>query len=65
MAAEISMQPHPTSPHPRLVLARTPTRVYAVTYAEPYPSPAEAEALWRDERRAFRPYDETRGQYCA
>jgi hypothetical protein len=38
-------------------------RVYAVTFAEPFPTDEEAQQLWRDERRAFRPYDEMTGRY--
>jgi len=38
-------------------------RVYAVTYAEPFPTVEDARELWRTERRAFRPYDETTGRY--
>lgn len=38
-------------------------RIYAVTYAEPFPSEAEVRKLWVEERTAFYPYDESAGRY--
>jgi hypothetical protein len=55
---------HPTSPAHKIVKAITARgRVYAVTFAEPFPTEAEARQLWREERRAFRPFDESTGRY--
>jgi hypothetical protein len=55
---------HPTSGAHKIVKAITRGRVYAVTFAEPWPTVEEARELWRTERRAFHPYDETTGRYC-
>jgi hypothetical protein len=63
MVAQITILNDSHSPAHKLVKASTATRVYAVTFAEPFPSQAEAEALWRDDRRAFRPYNESTGRY--
>ena len=62
-SATITITAHPTSAAHRLVTAVSRGRVYAVTFAEPFPSVEEARQLWREERRAFRPYDETTGRY--
>jgi hypothetical protein len=61
--AHITIMNHPTSPAHTLVKAVSRGRVYAVTFAEPFPTDEEAQQLWRDERRAFRPYDEMTGRY--
>jgi len=63
MAIHIEIVQHPTSPAHKIVKALSRGRVYAVTFAEPFPTEEEARQLWRDERRAFRPYDETTGRY--
>jgi hypothetical protein len=62
-AVQIEIRPHPTSPAHKIVKAISRGRVYAVTFAEPFPTVEEARQLWREERRAFRPYDETTGRY--
>ena len=59
----IRIVPHPTSAAHRVAKVESRGRIYAVTYAEPFPSVAEVKALWRTERKAFRPYDETTGRY--
>ena len=61
--AHITIMNHPTSPAHKIVKAVSRGRVYAVTFAEPFPTDEEAQQLWRDERRAFRPYDEMTGRY--
>jgi len=61
--AHITIMNHPTSPAHKIVKAVSRGRVYAVTFAEPFPTEAQARDLWRTERRAFRPYDETTGRY--
>jgi len=63
MAVQIEIINHPTSPDHKIVKAISRGRVYAVTYAEPFPSEEDVRQLWRTERRAFRPYDETTGRY--
>ena len=60
---QIEIVDHPTSPVHKLVKAISRGRVYAVTFAEPFPTVEEARQLWREERRAFRPYDEITGCY--
>jgi hypothetical protein len=59
----IEISNHPTSPAHTIVKAISRGRVYAVTFAEPFPTEAEARQLWREERRAFRPFDESTGRY--
>lgn len=61
--AHIEIINHPTSPAHKIVKAIARGRVYAVTFAEPFPTREEARQLWREERRAFRPFDETTGRY--
>ena len=63
MVAQISILNDPHSPVHKIVKAATATRVYAVTFAKPFPSQAEAEALWRDDKRTFRPYNESTSRY--
>ena len=63
MAITIDIRNHPTSTAHKIVKVISRGRVYAVTYAEPFPSEDEVRELWRTERRAFRPYDETTGRY--
>lgn len=65
MAVQIAITAHPTSASHKLVKVIASGRVYAVTFAEPFPSEREVRELWRTERRAFRPYDETTGRYLA
>ena len=60
---QIEILNHPTSPAHKIVKAISRGRVYAVTFAEPFPTVEDARELWRTERRAFRPYDETTGRY--
>jgi hypothetical protein len=59
----ITIVAHPTSPAYKLVKVESRGRVYAVTFAEPFPTLEEARQLWRDDRKAFLPYDETTGRY--
>jgi hypothetical protein len=59
----ITIVDHPTSPAHKLVKAIARGRVYAVTFAEPFPTLEEARQLWREDRKAFLPYDETTGRY--
>jgi hypothetical protein len=59
---QIEILDHPTSPAHKLVKAISRGRVYAVTYAEPFPTLEEARQLWREDRKAFQPYDETTGR---
>jgi hypothetical protein len=63
MAVQIEIITHPTSPAHKIVKAISRGRVYAVTFAEPFPTIEEARQLWREERKAFQPYDETTGRY--
>jgi hypothetical protein len=65
MAASLTIEiiNHPTSPAHKIVKAISRGRVYAVTFAEPFPTEDEARQLWREERRAFRPFDESTGRY--
>jgi hypothetical protein len=60
---QIEILEHPTSVHHKLVMAISRGRVYAVTFAEPFPTLEEARQLWREDRKAFEPYDETTGRY--
>jgi hypothetical protein len=60
---QIEIIDHPTSTVHKLVKAITQGRVYAVTTAEPFPSLDEAAQWWKEDRKAFRPYDETTGCY--
>ncbi|HEX5521133.1 MAG TPA: hypothetical protein VFX29_05525 [Longimicrobiaceae bacterium] len=69
MRTRIEILPDPRSPETHKLVKAT-TRggyVYAVTWAEPWPTQAEAEEAWRTERRhptrGFRPYNETTGAY--
>ena len=62
---QVSITPHPTSPAHRVAKVQSRGRIYAVTYAEPWPTEEEVQQLWREERKAFRPYDETTGSYLA
>jgi hypothetical protein len=59
----ITISNHPTSTAHKIVKVVSRGRVYAVTFAEPFPTEAEARQLWREERRAFRPFDESTGRY--
>ena len=64
MPTSITIHNHPTSPNHKIVKAVTARGyVYAVTTAEPFPTQAEAEQWWKDDRKAFEPYDETTGRY--
>ena len=60
---QIEIRNHPTSTAHKIVKVISRQRVYALTSAEPFPSVEEARQLWREERRAFQPYDETTGRY--
>jgi len=60
---QIEIKAHPTRAAHKIVKAISRGRVYAVTFAEPFPTVEEAQQLWRAERRAFRPYDESTGRY--
>jgi hypothetical protein len=61
--ASITIINHPTSCNHKIVKAVTRGRVYAVTTAEPFPSLEEAQQWWKEDCKAFRPYDETTGRY--
>lgn len=37
-------------------------RIYACTWAET-PTPGQVAQAWREDRRAFRPYDQSSGAY--
>ena len=53
----IEIQNHPTSEAHKLVKVYTASgRVYAATYAEPYPTEAEALQAWTENRKDFPPY---------
>lgn len=39
-------------------------RVYAATYAEPFPTKETALADYKSDPKAFEPYNETAGEYC-
>ena len=39
-------------------------RVYAATYAEPFPTKETALADYKSNPKAFEPYNETTGEYC-
>jgi hypothetical protein len=54
---------HPTSTAHCIAKVVVGDRVYAVTYAEPFPSVDEVRELWRTEQGVFRPYDESTGLY--
>jgi hypothetical protein len=55
-AATIEIKNHPRSSDHQIAIVRTGGRVYGVTYAEPSPTEAEVEQLWREERKACRPF---------
>ena len=63
MQIHIEIIDHPTSTAHKIVKAISRGRVYAVTPAEPFPSLAEAQQWWREDRKVFRPYDETTDRY--
>lgn len=62
--AEITV--HPTSQ--QHVLAKIITssgRVYACSWAEPFPRSAnDVLRAWKEDRRNFLPYNETTGSFC-
>ena len=60
----IQIRPHPTSARHQVATVATSTRVYAITYAEPFPSEADIRELWATDRKAFRPWNQTTGRYC-
>ncbi len=60
---QLTISTHPTSAAHKVVKVQSRGRIYAVTYAEPWPTEEEVRDLWRTERQAFRPYDETTGRY--
>lgn len=64
MRTHIEIINHPiSSTHKVAKVITARQRVYAVTYAEPFPTEAEVRQLWREQRREFRPYDESTGRY--
>ncbi|SRR6266851_2206255 len=65
MAVQIAITTLPTSATYKLIKVISRGRVYAITAAEPFPSEEDVRELWRTERRAFRPYNETTGRYLA
>jgi hypothetical protein len=60
---EITIVDHPLSAAHRIIKVVSLGRVYAATTAEPFPTIAEAHQIWQNERRSFRPYDESSGRY--
>jgi hypothetical protein len=60
---EIEIMNHPTSPAHKIVKVVSRGRVYAVTFVEPFLTLEEARQLWREDRKAFQPYDETTRRY--
>ena len=62
---QITIIDHPTSAAHRIAKVQSRGRIYGVTYAEPFPTEAEVREVWRTERRAFRPYDESAGHYLS
>ena len=40
----------------QVIVVATATREYAITYAEPFPTDEEIRGLWKEDRKAFRPY---------
>jgi len=62
-STSIEITAHPHSPTHQLAKVIVRGRVYAVTFAEPFPTAADVRQLWRTDRRAFRPYDESSGHY--
>jgi len=63
-AERVEIKSHPTSGSHKIALVESRRGLcYAITCAEPYPSEADVRRLWREERSAFMPYDESTGQY--
>lgn len=62
---QVEIKRHPFHPEThRLVKVIHHGRVYATSWAEPFPTEAEVRQAWRSARRQFRPYDESTGRYC-
>ena len=61
----ITIMQHPTSANHRIATVQSRGRISAMTYAEPFPTADEVRQVWKSERKAFRPYDETTGTYYA
>ena len=62
---QIEIRNHPTSAAHMIVKAITRGRVYAVTFAEPFPTVEEAQQLWREERQPSAPTMRPRGGIAA
>ncbi len=62
---QVTIRQHPTSAAHRIATVQSRGRLYAVTYAEPFPTEEDVREVWRTARRAFRPYDETTGRYVS
>ncbi len=66
-----SFEVAPDHQHPGHMIGKAITidgHVFACTYAESYDGPLSVERVqidWREERSAFRPFDETTGRYLA
>ena len=62
---QVAITNHPMSAAHKVVKVESRGRIYAVTYAEPWPTEADVRELWRIERKAFRPYNESTNRYLA
>ena len=62
---QITIIDHPTSAAHRIAQAQSRGRIYAVTYAEPFPTEDEVREVGKTERKAFQPFDETTGRYLS
>jgi hypothetical protein len=62
---QITIIHHPTSATHRIAKVQSRGRIYAMTYAEPFPTEDDVRHAWKDDRKAFRPYDESAGRYVA
>lgn len=61
---QVIIKEHPTSPDThKLVMIVHKGRVYASAWAEPFPTKSDAIKAWKDDRKAFLPFDESTGKY--
>ena len=57
---EVEIVNHPTSTNHKVYKVITAKgRVYGCTWAEPFPTVEEVIHMWRENRKAFHPYDES------
>jgi len=54
---------HPFSQFHKLVKVEARGRVYAATWAAPFPTETEVKEVWRYDRKIFWPYDPVRQRY--